>query len=61
MSEKRREFVAYVQKSGKITLPHMIRKLLGIRKEDIVDIPEDQKTGTGERDSLTKNKVLESV
>jgi len=40
MSEKRRGFVAYVQKSGKITIPHMIRKLLGIRKGDMVDISD---------------------
>lgn len=48
MSEKRRGFVAYVQKSGKITIPHMIRKILGIKKGDLVDISEIRKLDRSE-------------
>lgn len=57
MSEKRRGFVAFVLKSGKITIPYMTRKLLGIKKGDMVDKSDIRNLGPEKEDSLTKNSV----
>lgn len=48
MVEHKRGFVAQVTKGGKITIPHEIRKLLGIENGDMVDIPEIRKAEPGE-------------
>ena len=43
LTERKRGFPARVTKGGKITIPHEIRKLLGIKKGDMVDILEIHK------------------
>jgi len=48
LTERKRGFVAQVTEKGKITIPHEIRKLLGIEVGDMVDIIEIRKAEPGE-------------
>jgi len=48
LTERKKGFFAQVTKGGKITIPHEIRKLLGINVGDMVDIPDIRKTEPGE-------------
>lgn len=43
MTERKIGFVAQVTEKGKITIPHEVRKLLGIEVGDMVDIPNIRK------------------
>ncbi len=50
MTERKKGFFAQVTKGGKITIPHEIRKLLGIEVGNMVNIPDIRKEEPGEVD-----------